>query len=249
MNRVRIAAAAALLLAATKAGATPSTVVWSPATTFVQPTLVPHLTYDTYFAEQGAYGIATGVTMGVLPFEKLQGEIGVDFTFPGDTQNGLYLNAKVALPEGAFGALFPGVSAGVYNVGFEEDVTDYNIFHAELSKTFSNIGTIAVGGYYGLNDTLLVDENGDEAQAGFMASWTGPELKLGIPGLQKIVPAADIMTGDSSFGAVGTGVALYFAPNVSLITGPVFFLNRDVQPGRAPFMWTFQIDVDVPFGG
>ncbi|HYG69144.1 MAG TPA: hypothetical protein VD838_15850, partial [Anaeromyxobacteraceae bacterium] len=205
--------------------------------------------YDTYFAEQGAYAINTGVTVGVLPFEKLQGEIGVDFNYPGLTQNGFYLNAKLAVPEGALGANLPGLSFGVYNVGFEEDVNDYNVFHAEVAKTFPVVGTIAVGGYYGLNDTLLVDENGDAAQGGFMASWTGPELKLGLPGLQKVVPAVDIMTGDSAFGAVGAGVTLYLSQTVGLITGPVFFLNPDVQPGGADFMWTFQLDVDFPSRG
>jgi hypothetical protein len=246
MSRTRLAVATALLLTSAAARATPSTVVWTPATTYVQPVLVPHLTYDTYFAEQGAYGINTGLTIGVLPFEKLQGEIGVDLFYPGYTQNGLYLNAKVGVPEGALGAGFPGFSAGIYNVGFESDVTDYDIVHAELAKTFPAVGTFAVGAYDGLNDELLVDEDGDAAEVGFMASWAGPELKIGLPGLVKIVPAVDVMTGDSSLGAVGTGVSLYFSPNVALVTGPVFFLNRDVQPGSASFMWTFQIDVDVP---
>jgi hypothetical protein len=245
MNRTRLAVAAALLLCSAVARATPSTVVWTPATTYVQPVLVPHLTYDTYFAEQGAYGIDTGLTVGVLPFEKVQGEIGVDLFYPGYTQNGLYLNAKVGVPEGALGAGFPGLSGGIYNVGFESDVTDYNIVHAELAKTFP-VGTFAVGAYYGLNDALLVDENGEAAQAGFMASWAGPELKTDLPGLLKIVPAIDLMTGSSALGAVGTGLSLYFSPTVSLITGPVFFLNPDVQPGNASFMWTFQIDIDVP---
>jgi hypothetical protein len=245
MTRTRLAVATALLFCSAVARATPSTVVWTPATTYVQPVLVPHLTYDTYFAEQGAYGINTGLTVGVLPFEKVQGEIGVDLFYPGDTQNGLYLNAKVGVPEGALGSGFPGVSGGIYNVGFESDVTDYNILHAELSKTFP-VGTFAVGAYYGLNDALLVDENGEAAQGGFMASWTGPELKTDLPGLLKIVPAIDFMTGSSALGAVGTGLSLYFSPTVSLITGPVFFLNPDVQPGNASFMWTFQIDIDVP---
>lgn len=249
MKKLRVAVLAAVLVTASAARATPSTVVWSPATTAVQGFLVPHLTYDTFFAERGSYQIDTGLTMGVLPFEKVVGEVGVDFFYPGDTESGFYLNAKLAVPEGALGAGLPGVSAGVFNVGFEEDVTDYNIFHAEVSKTFAAIGTLAIGGYYGLNDALLVDETGDAAQAGLIASWTGPELNLGLPGITKLVPAVDVMTGDSSFGAVGAGAALYFAPTVALVTGPVFFLNRDVQPGRASMMWTFQLDVDFPGSG
>lgn len=241
----RVAIALAALAVTSTARATPSTVVWSPATTYVQPAGVPHLTYDTYFAEKGAYAIDTGLTVGVLPWEKLQGEIGFDLLYPGYTQNGFYMNAKLAVPEGALGAGLPGVSAGVFNLGFESDVSDYDILHAEIAKTLPVVGTLAIGGYYGLNDKLMVDEKGKSAQGGLMASWAGPEIKTSIPGLLKVVPAVDLMTGKSAFGAVGAGASLYFTPAVSLITGPVFFLNKDVQPGGASFMWTFQLDVDV----
>ncbi|WP_242338049.1 MULTISPECIES: hypothetical protein [Anaeromyxobacter] len=235
----------ALVVAAPAALATPSTVFWSPATTYVQPYLVPHLTYDTYFAERGAYQIDTGLTLGVLPFEKLQGEIGFDLFYPGFTKNGFLLNAKLAVPEGALGAVAPGLSFGIQSLGFEKDVNDYDILHATASKTFPVVGTLAVGGYYGLNDKLLVDENGGKENAGFMASWTGPELKIGAPGLQKIVPSADVMTGKSALGAVGAGAAFYFTPSVALLTGPVFFLNSKVQPGGSDWMWSFQLDADI----
>lgn len=236
----------AVLAAAQLASATPSTVFWTPATTYTQPYLLPHLTYDTYFGEPGAYPIDTGVTMGVLPFEKLQGEVGFDLLYPGYTHNGFLLNAKVTLPEGALGAYVPGVSVGVQNIGFEKDVNDLYLVHGTLGKTFP-IGAIGIGAYYGTNGRLMVDELGRKRQAGLMASWTSPDIKIGKPGLDKIALMADAMTGKSAFGAVGGGIGLYFTPAIDILAGPVFFLNQDVQPGAAPWLFTVQLDVDVDF--
>jgi hypothetical protein len=234
----------AMLVAARGASATPSTTFWTPATTYVQPYLVPHLTYDTYFGEPSAYPIDTGLTMGVLPFEKLQAEVGFDLFYPGYTKNGFLLNAKLALPEGAFGEYFPGISAGAQNVGFEKDVNDLYLLHAELGKT-TPIGAVAVGAYYGVNKKLIIDETGKKQQAGLMASWTSPDIKIGKPALDKIVFLADAMTGKNAFGAVGGGIGLYFTPAIDILAGPVFFLNKDVQPGTAPWLFSVQLDVDV----
>ncbi len=110
-------AAAAVLAAAPAAWATSSTTFWTPATTYVQPYLVPHITYDTYVAEKGGLPNDYGLTVGVLPFEKLQAEVGVDSFLPGIAQNNLYLNGKLAIPEGALGKDLPGVSAGVVQTG------------------------------------------------------------------------------------------------------------------------------------
>ena len=173
-----------ILAGSTTASATPSTTFWTPATTYTQPYLVPHLTYDSYFGEPSAYPITTGITVGVLPFEKLQAEVGVDLLYPGLTQNGLLFNAKLALPEGAFGANVPGVSVGVQNIGFEKDVNDLYLVHGEVGKTLP-FGVVAVGAYYGVNKKLIVDETGAKKQTGFMASWTSPDIKIGKPALDK----------------------------------------------------------------
>lgn len=242
---LKAALAAALISTATSAWATPSTAFWTPATTYVQPYLVPHLTYDSYFGEPGAYPINTGITIGVLPFEKLQAEIGFDLNYPGYTQNGFYLNAKIGVPEGALGDGLPGLSIGVQNVGFKKDVNDYNLFHGEIGKALP-IGTIAVGGYYGVSKVLMVDPtNGKKQQAGFMGAYTTPDLTLNMPALSKLNFTLDGMTGKNGFGAVGGGVGIYFTPAIDILAGPVFFLNKDAQPGAASWLFSVQLDVDV----
>jgi hypothetical protein len=240
---------AGLLAAAQEAMATPSTTFWTPATTYTQPFLVPHLTYDSYVAEKGALQNDYGLTVGVIPGDKLQGEVGFDLFLPtpghglGDF---LQLNAKLTLPEGALAPWQPGVSAGVMNLGFKKDVSDYGLLHAEVGKAFP-FGTVAAGGYYGAGSKLLwTGSDGEVHRAGFMASYTSPDLVLDLPGLQKLNLLADLSTGKNWMGAVGGGLAIYFTPAIDLITGPVFFLDGDYYKGGygTDVLWTFQIDVD-----
>jgi hypothetical protein len=115
-----------------------------------------------------------------------------------------------------------------------------------VGKGFA-FGTVAAGGYYGAGSKLLwTGSDGEVNRAGFMASYTSPDLTLDLPGLQKLSLLADLATGKNWMGAVGGGVAIYFTPSIDLITGPVFFLDGDYYKGGygTDFMWTFQIDVD-----
>jgi hypothetical protein len=242
--------ACAALASAQAALATPSTTFWTPATGYVQPYLVPHLTYDTYVAERGGFQNDYGLTVGVLPWEKLQGEIGFDTFYPGYTDKNFYLNGKLTVPENAYGAWQPAVSLGVMNLGFKKDVTDYDILHANLAKTFPYVGNVAIGGYYGLNDKLMVGSDGKTQQAGFLAAWTSPDIVLNFPGLQKIALMADLQTGKNAFGAVGGGIGLYFTPAIDVLTGPVYFLDPKAMasgPLHPNWLWTVQLDVDVDF--
>jgi hypothetical protein len=233
------------------ARATPSTTFWTPATTYVQPFLVPHLTYDTYFKADAAYPIDTGLTIGVLPFEKLQAEVGFDLFLPsGAFENSPQLNAKLGVPEGAFGAWQPGLSGGIYGVGFKSNVSNFNILHAEVSKTIGPFGTLVAGGYYGLTEALFVSDLATGARgdrAGVMGAYISPDLNIGLPALHKLNLAVDGMSGSNAFGAVGAGLGIFFTPAINLLTGPVFFLESRAQPNGASWMWSMQIDVDVDF--
>ena len=252
----------ALLAVAQPAHATPSTTFWTPETIYTQPYLVPHLTYDTYVAEKGLLQNTYGLTMGVLPFEKLQGEVGIDLFYPTAlgpglpsglrTQDFLQLNGKLTLPEGVLASWAPGVSVGVANAGFKKDVSDYDLVHGSLGKTLPVIGTLAAGGYYGAGSSLLwTGSDGKVNRGGFMASWTSPDIKIGKPGLDKIVFLADGSTGKNWFGAVGGGIGLYFTPAIDILTGPVYLLDKDLYRGNklvnTNFTWTIQLDVDLDF--
>lgn len=246
-NALMAAAATAALTAAQAAHATPSTTVWTPATTYTQPYLVPHLTYDSYVAEKGMLANTYGLTLGVLPGDAVQGEVGFDVFYPGFTADFLQLNARLTVPEGVAGAWQPAVSVGIASAGFEKDVSDYHLLHLTVSRA-TPIGTLAVGGYYGAGSELLWTGSDGVERAGLHASYASPELEIGLPGLEKVVFLADLATGRNWLGGVAAAAALYFNPNVSLLTGPVFFLDSDLYDATlgADFMWTAQLDVDIP---
>lgn len=247
---IRTITACAVLTLAQAAHATSSTTFWTPATGYVQPYLVPHLTYDTYVAERGGFQNDYGVTMGILPFEKLQAEVGFDTFYPGVTDKNFYVNGKLTVPENAFGAWQPALSLGVVNLGFKKDVTDYDILHGNLSKTFPYVGNLVLGAYYGLNDKLMVSSDGKKQQGGLLAAWSSPDIVLNFPGLQKIVFLSDLQTGKNAFGAISGGIGLYFTPTIDILTGPVFFLDPKAAPSgplHPDWLWTVQLDVDIDF--
>lgn len=246
-KRLEAAVIAALLLLAGQARATPSTVFWTPATTYTQPFLVPHLTYDSYVAEKSFIPNDYGITMGVSPSDKLQAEAGLDVFQPGKLGDLFQLNGKLTLAEGALAAWQPGVSLGIMNVGFKKDVSNFDLVHLDVGKAFP-FGTIAVGGYYGAGSKLLwTGSDGKVNRAGVMGSYTSPDLVLNLTGLQKINFFGDLATGKNWFGAGGVGIGLYPTSTVDVLAGPVWFfdskLAKDAIYG-ADMVWSVQLDID-----
>jgi hypothetical protein len=258
MNPKSVALAA--LLAASAASATPSTTFWAPSTTAIQPFLTPHLTYDTYFwkgtaagqAGSPVYPITTGLTMGVLPWENLQLEIGFDLLLP--SQDPLLLNAKLGVPEDKLFPFQPSFAVGIFGVGTKKSTdpvnlgTDYNMLYAQMQHSIPAVGGyVSVGGYYALQDKLFQASDGSGTQrAGFMGGFMSPDININAPWLQKINITADVQTGKNAFGAAGGGVYFYFTDKVDVLTGPVYFFDPGSQPGGRQWFWTVQLDIDMP---
>lgn len=238
----------AMLVAPAVATATPSTTFWAPSTPNVQPFGVLHVTYDTYFQSKAAHPIDTGLTLGVLPWKQLQLEVGFDVFYP--TFSGtevvdvpLVLNAKFGAPEDVYFRGQPAWSLGIFGVGFEENVTDQNVLHAMVGKTFPYVGSLQVGAYYALNKNLFRSSDGDDQRMGLMAGWFSPDID--VPRIDKIVFAWDIQTGRNKLGATGGGAYVYLTPSIDLATGPVFFFERELQPVGSSWMWSVQLDVNL----
>jgi hypothetical protein len=160
--------------------ATPSTTYWTPATSDVQPFNVWHIGVDNYFRlyqtqqdldkGQGmALPTDVGLTVGVLPFEKLNMEVGIDYLAPAvfahpqlrSMGSSLLGNAKLGTPEGAFfGDWFPALNLGIFNMGTKSEVTSMNIVDFLVGKTLGPFGRIHGGGYYGNPGSVLMHENG-----------------------------------------------------------------------------------------
>ena len=239
------------VIGAASAYATPSTHVWAPSTD-IQAFGVAHITSDIYVPvkkidfidlvgteDDGVKdrpGTITnlGLTVGVLPFEKVGLEIGFDHI---EGQYPLYLNAKLGIPENAFGNFFPAIAVGGYSIGTKSDVTDYNIYYGKVAKTIGPVGRFSVG-YYTGNDKLLLDETGKSSENGVLICWERTISEIS----DNLWVAVDYMGGDSSAGALSYGFAWKFAPNTSVIFGYVDQNNDEVPPGD-----TFTVQVDIDF--
>ena len=114
---------------ARSAHATPSTTYWTPDVMDIQGYNVWHIGIDNYYTigqpkgKEGAFPTDVGLTVGVLPFTKVNMEVGIALLEPMDgicggaidsatgripitncttVGDALLFNAKIGIPEGAF---------------------------------------------------------------------------------------------------------------------------------------------------
>jgi hypothetical protein len=229
------------------ASATPSTTYWTTCTPDVQPYGKWHITYDSYFsvgrkvADQGDFPTDVGLTVGVLPYEKLNMEIGFDLMEP--TDDPLFFNAKLGTPESSLYEGSPALSIGVWNVGTQDGVTDYDIWHFVVGKTLpENLGRLHGGAYIGSTNTLK-SSDGDVENKGFMIGWDKGfyPVKEGDKQFNRFMLAADYASGNNAIGGGGVGLYVFFTPDVSLLMGPVWFNDKDLN---GDYKWTMQLDIN-----
>ena len=266
-NTVRILLVSMLVLFAGTgiALATPSTTYWSPMTPDIQGFGVLHLGVDNYFtigknnrAGGGNFPTDVGLTMGVLPFEKLQMEVGIDMLEPENWEpNGnqyhvspYSYNAKLGSPEGVLFKESPALYVGYFAGGFAHhgvpsNLTALDTFYGTIGKTIPFIGRISVGPYAG-SSRSLVNRYGNKDNTGWMAAWDHGFFpvkgKDGKDEYNRIVLAADYISGNNVLGGGGVGVYYYFTKDISILTGPVWFNEQDI---KGKWKWTVKLDINV----
>jgi hypothetical protein len=208
---------------------TPSTQIWIPSTDF-QKWRTMHLGLDNYIRTSKIDGIRgagiydAGFTMGLLPFEKFQGEIGVDYLSMGDNiydDHPVYFNLKFGFPETAIFRGSPAIAFGAYNIGLKKDLTNYNILYGEIAKTIPVLGRISVGYYMG-NEKVLVDENLKKSNNGILLSWDRTMSEIS----DRLWLAVDYQGGKNYLGALNFGASWLFSKNVSVIFGYDIYNNK-----------------------
>jgi hypothetical protein len=230
---------------------TPSTQIWIPSIDF-QKWKTMHLGLDNYIRTskidgvRGAGMFDLGFTTGLLPFEKFQGEIGVDYLSMGDNNyddHPIYFNAKIGLPEDALIKGFPAIAFGAYNFGLKTDLTNYNIIYGEIAKTIPILGRLSVG-YYTGNDKVLVDENLKKANNGVLLSWDRTMTEIS----DKLWLAIDYQGGKNYLGALSFGASWAFSKNVSVIFGYDIYNNKKAYYNtNNQNANTFTAQVDINF--
>lgn len=261
LGRILTAACAVVALACGSALATPSTQIWIPSPD-VKGFKDIHIDVDNYMRfspkpDAGPNYYNLGLSAGVLPFENIKLEVGIDMlmtSLQNDNQfdnHPFYFNAKLGTPEDAFGIKgLPAFAVGAYNLGTYDKPevnavsTRQNIVYGLVGKTLPVIGRLSAGGYYGSQRALALGTNQKNSNSGILASWdrSMPEIS------DKLWLAVDYMSGNNANGEVSVGGSWAFNKNVSLIAGVVFFnpfyspSQGETIPGGKPALTT-QLDI------
>ncbi len=226
--------------------ATASTHIWAPSTD-VQAYKKWHLTADFYVpTESNSDGTRAntitnaGLTVGILPFKKLNAEVGFDHKsgYGALDKYPMYFNAKVGIPEDSYGKFFPAVVFGMYDIGTKEDKTDSNVFYGKIAKTLTlggvNLGRLSAGYFVG-NNKLLV-HGGKKDNAGALLAWERVMTEIS----DKLWLCVEYQGSRSSYGAMNYGASWKFADNVSVIFGYQIYNDVDLSN-------TFTIQTDIDF--
>ncbi|MDA8122075.1 MAG: hypothetical protein M0Z38_05850 [Deltaproteobacteria bacterium] len=264
-SSIRIALAVALLCAfpAGSALATPSTQIWIPSTD-IQGYKTVHLNIDTYArAKNNDDGSRTapvwviGPTVGILPFAKIQAEVGFDLITQGGNADKypLYGHGKVGTPEDAWFKGSPAIAVGMYNIGTKsgdarkgELATNQDLAYGLIAKTLPVVGRLSAGYYVG-NKKVLVTEEVDASgnlksdEKGLLLSWDRTMTEIS----DKLWLAVDYQGGESGLGALSFGASWAFAKNTSVILGYDVYNNKDLfGKGTNMDTWTVQVDINFP---
>jgi len=222
------------------------------------------LTYIGRFSpktDAGASSYDVGVTTGLLPFENLKLEIGVDYITSNLQQDNfadnhpVYFNAKMGTPEDAFGIKgLPAFAVGIYGLGTYDkpqlgESTRQNIAYGLVAKTIPVIGRLSAGGYYGAKRALYSAYNpiNTNMNSGIMASWDRTITELS----DKLWLGVDYMSGNNASGEMSLGASWAFSKQVTVLAGVVFF-NPFYNPGGAGDLpggkpaFTTQLTVNLP---
>jgi hypothetical protein len=245
--------------------ATPSTQIWIPSTD-IQPFAVGHLGIDNYFRASGVPKATTatrdanvmdiGLTVGVLPFEKIQAEVGFDYLTIANDPNDNHpfsFNAKLGTPEDAFFKYQPALAVGIYNAGptqfasIAPGVTSgQNIIYALAARTLPamgpvpSLGRISAGYYRGAKGALIDANNATKAaNDGLLLSWDRTMTEIS----DKLWLAVDYMSGNNVQGAVNVGFSWAFSKNVSVIFAYDIYKEKSLAGNNT---FTTQLDINFP---
>jgi hypothetical protein len=267
MKRITKIFSLAMMLVVTAAGAvlaTPSTQIWIPSTD-IQAFKTAHLGIDNYFRASSRHDsggtrdanvLDIGLTAGILPFDKLQMEVGVDYLVLAAEPNDNHPvsgNFKIATPEEALFKFSPAIAFGMYNIGpvnpaVAAGVTSgQNMIYGLVAKTIPAMGSVpSLGrisaGYYRGSEHALLDPRLDIDHAqneGVLVSWDRVMSEIS----DKLWMAVDYQGGNNVMGAVSFGVSWAFSKNVSLLVGYDIYKEKSLAGANT---FTTQLDINIP---
>jgi hypothetical protein len=262
LGRILTAASAIVALASSMALASPTSQTWIPSTdakSFKEVTInLSNVARFSNAADAGPNYYDVGIVAGVLPFEAVKLEIGIDYLTTGTKSRGdeypFYFNAKLATAEDLGFKGMPAFAVGAYNLGtFDKPEvglsTRQNLIYGLVAKTLPVIGRLSAGGYYGAKRALANGTNTSDTSmnSGTMISWdrtiseVSDKLWLGI----------DYMGGNNGNGEVSFGASWAFSKQITLLAGVQVFnpgykpSGGETLPGGKP-AFTTQLFINLP---
>ena len=267
MTKILMLAMSLVIVTCGAALATPSTQIWIPSTD-IQPFKTFHLGIDNYFRASGVAKSAPspgatrdanvmdiGPVVGVLPFEKLQMEVGFDYLVIANDPNDNHPwsgNFKIGTPEDSLFKFSPAIAVGMYNIGPSQPSTNapfvtsgQNIVYGLVAKTLPamgcvpSLGRLSAGYYRGGSHALSDPSGGTNANTGVLLSWDRTMSEIS----DKLWMAVDYMGGNNVDGSVNFGVSWAFAKNVSVIFGYDIYHEKSLAGNNT---FTTQLDINFP---
>lgn len=228
-------------LGARPAFSTPSSTYWTPCTIDIQPAGVNHLGIDNYSNigtshPLGQFPTDIGLEWGARLTPKLAVEYGFDIlTSPSITP--YYFNAKIGFRENVLAKNAPALQLGFFNWGTQRSGVDsrQNIIYLVTGKTLANNKTRLMAAYYSGNADVLISGASQAESNGYMVAF---DHQI-VPG--KWVLAGDYASGKNAIGGGGIGVYYYCTPNISLLSGPVWFNDTSINGDTK---LTVQLDIN-----
>jgi len=231
--------------------ATGSTQIWIPSTDFQKFNSL-HLGIDNYIraknqadGSRGAGIYDIGLTGGILPWDKFQAEVGIDYLGMGDgvyDKSPIYFNFKFGTPEGALFKGAPAIAFGGQNFGTKSNLTNYNVVYGLIAKTIPVLGRLSAGYYVG-NSNILLDENGAKSNSGVLLSLDRAMTEIS----DKLWFAVDYQGGKNYLGALNVGFSWAFTSKISVIFAYDIYNNQKVAYNTKDLnvnSFTTQLDIN-----
>lgn len=176
--------------------------------------------------------------------EFLVGETsGVDYL--GGTDDPLYFNVGIRIEEDKLFCHAPSCKVGFFNAGTRyhgHNRTNQNIVDLIIGKTLPDSiggGRLFIGAFSGSRAI-------GRTRKGFMAAFQKsfcPAKYCDDRDYFRWMFCADYASGKNTIGGGGFAIAYYFTPDISILSGPVWFNSEEIN---GSWKWSVQIDISFP---
>jgi hypothetical protein len=226
----------------------PTSLFWTNCTTAVLDTGTLHLNVDNYFSVFNRRGHGesfppdVGFTYGLFTWNNIKAEAGFDYF--GGADNPWTFNSKMGVPENALFCHAPSLSLGMFDIGTRcrgKHATNQNVVDLIIGKSLPD----SVGGIFyvaGFSGGRAMGKNRQGFMVGFERTFC-PAMYCDGTEYHKLKLEIDYASGKNTIGGGGVGIAYYFTPGITLLTGPVFFNDAKIN---GSWKWSVQLFINTP---